>query len=75
MNVQEIVRRWLEQNGLGGLYHPSDDCRCDLADLFAYCVMEPDCRPGYKVACDCDGDCGYHIVPEKPQEATDATTE
>ena len=65
--VKEIVIEYLENNGYDGLY--ADDCGCPIDDLFLY-ECGTDCQPGYKTACDpdtctLDGDCDFHIGPEK----------
>jgi len=72
MNIQEIVKKWLEENGYDGL--GSEDCGCELSDLMP--CDEPhisDCAAGYKVPCpgpeDCpaDGGCPFHISTKKPE--------
>ena len=48
MNVREIIKKHIEDNGYDGVY--TDDCGCKLEDLFPcgcdVCVS--DCKPGYK---------------------------
>ncbi len=49
MDVSDIVKRFLEENGFDGLY--TDECGCfNIDDLFP-CGSEciPDCVPGYKM--------------------------
>ncbi len=47
MDVADIVKRFLEENGFDGLY--TDECGCFKDELFP-CSSEciPDCVPGYK---------------------------
>ena len=42
MDIREIVRLWLEQNGYDGLYWPWLECGCFLDDLMP--CDEPSCR-------------------------------
>lgn len=64
--VQDIVVKYLQENGYDGLVSDGGDCGCKLDDLFP-CVDFPlDCRPGYLVQCDC-GECDWHITTERPQ--------
>ena len=55
MNVADIVKRFLEENGFDGLYSEDEECGCFKADLFP-CSEEcvPDCVPGYLVPCEND---------------------
>lgn len=62
MDIQEIVKKWLIDNGFDGLF--SECCSCDVGDLMA-CGQPQNCQPGYKVPCDC-GDHRFHIQKEKP---------
>ncbi len=52
MDVADIVKRFLDENGFDGLY--TDECGCFKDDLFpcgSKCI--PDCLPGYKIPGDC----------------------
>jgi len=67
--VAEIVADWLNAHEYDGLYCPDcpGGCFCDMAELgLISCDDERsyNCRPGYKVPCDC-GEHAFHIVPEK----------
>jgi len=75
MNVKEIVKAYLEDNGFEGL--AGIDCGCELSDLMPCCIESIDhCEPGYKVPCkdaeECpaDGDCDWHITTTKPISQT-----
>lgn len=66
MNVKEIVRKYLEDNGFSGLYNSDDfDCCCGIDDLMDCDEPRPDCHPGYRQKCDCGGGHEYHIGPDK----------
>jgi|Deesub1362A_J573_1020465.scaffolds.fasta_scaffold00385_51 hypothetical protein len=56
MTVREIVSAWLKENGYDGLYSPTAGCACLIADLMPCGNPGPDCRPGYRIARDCDPD-------------------
>lgn len=70
MTVSDIIKNYLKENGYDGLCNPGD-CACLISDLVP-CDNDPSiCEPGYKSEChggeDCplDGDCGFHISPNK----------
>jgi hypothetical protein len=45
MNVNQIVKKYLTENGYGGLF--TEDCGCRKSDLFP-CEFDPGkCVPGY----------------------------
>jgi len=46
MTVKEIVKKWLKDNGYGGLYAPGT-CACELDDLMPCVDCCMDCKPGY----------------------------
>ena len=65
MNVTEIVRTYLIENGFDGLYDPnsSEGCGCKIDDLFPCGELYEKCVPGHLVKCDdgkldCIGDNG-----------------
>ncbi len=72
MNVKEIVKKFLEDNGFDGLWSNDNECGCEISDLMP-CgqVEENDCSPGVKIVFEdgmCDGDCRgekghWHIAP------------
>ena len=69
MNLGDITKKWLQENGFEGL--TGDDCGCEIGDLMPCDAPNINCEPGYKVPCpgpeDCpaDGDCPWHISPKK----------
>lgn len=67
--VRDIVKKYLEDNGFGGLQDYAE-CACDLDDLMPhiFCDHNPvGCTPGYKSPCDC-GEHDYHIGSKEGQE-------
>ena len=63
----DIIREHLESQGFDGLYNDYD-CYCGcLIDELAPCgFIEDDCKPGYRVECDC-GDHDFHIQSGKEE--------
>ena len=68
MDVREIVRRYLKNNGFDGVYNVDNECCCST-EHFPTCGNDTsDCVPGYRMPCStdyCDGLCAYHIGPTK----------
>ena len=56
MNIQDIVKKYLEENGYDGLYDPDNPCGCSKDDLFpcAYGNFPYKCKPGYRYKLDED---------------------
>lgn len=67
MEVIDIVKDYLEQNGYDGLFNSDNECACEVDDLAPCGEMSDYCRAGFKQACNC-GDHDWHIGYE--QEAT-----
>ena len=72
MDVKQIVKQWLEQNGYDGLYAPGC-CACLVTDFMPCGDACQDCEPGYKAPCDgepnfCYGECGFHVTKDKPED-------
>ena len=72
--IGDIIREYLKTNGFDGLVSYDFECGCEIFgcgceidDLFA-CESEgiSECEPGYKIPCDCGGDCGWHIGTKSP---------
>lgn len=64
MIIQEIVKKWLIDNGYDGLYSEGC-CGCDISTLMD-CGEPNNCEAGYKVPC--PPNCGehkFHIAKEK----------
>ena len=66
MDVGDIIKKYLEENGFDGLYSPAGDCACENSDLFPCCESPTNCKPGHKLPCDpatcnLDGKCDWHI--------------
>jgi len=47
MNVEKIIREWLQTHGYDGLMKP-DECSCIIGDLCCCCETPLDCEPAYK---------------------------
>ena len=60
--LNEIVRKYLQENGFDGLYR--EECGCENEDLFP-CVGKYDCKPGFKIPCECGEGHTWDIVPDK----------
>lgn len=73
MNITDIVKKYLTDNGYDGLFNGSAECACKCDDIGpCYDGMISDCEAGYEVSCsgeDCefhlDGE-HWHIVRDKP---------
>jgi len=73
MNVEEIVKKYLKENGYDGLWNENGECSCELDDLFPCNGFYGHCQPGYKVlGCllECGQGCKFHIMAEKPAQGT-----
>lgn len=68
MNIREIVKKYLEENGYDGL--GGDMCSCEKDDLMPCDNPQPTCFAGYFTLCpggdECsaDGNCKFHISKE-----------
>jgi hypothetical protein len=63
MNVKEIVKKYLDDNGFDGLYN--EDCGCLKDDLAPCGEILYDCEAGYKQNLK-DPDFDFFIGPNKP---------
>ena len=65
--VQKIIRDYLVQNKFDGLISKGCD-GCDIGSLMPCLVADLlDCEPAYKIACDCDEKCDWHMSPTRPR--------
>ena len=72
-NLKTLVADWLVSHGYDGLFNCDDaKCACRLSDLMPCDEPGSDCAPGYWAPCPgptedgfCEGDCRFHIVPER----------
>lgn len=56
MNLQEIIKKYLEDNGFDGLC--GDECGCSIDELFVCESPDMDvCQPGYKINCPGEDKC------------------
>lgn len=72
MTVKQILQKGLKDLGYDGLC--CDECCCEISDLMPCCEnISMDCEAGYYIPCpgpelcSADGDCEWHISPEKPK--------
>ena len=72
MDVREIVKIWLKNNGYDGLFDEFE-CACEISDLMPCDEPHPDCKPGYKVICP-EGHEFDFIITEDPNN-TDCDSE
>ena len=66
MNVLEIIKEYLVQNGYDGLYNTAGECACLIEDLAPCSESCSDCEPGYKGPCLCGGDHDFDLTPNRP---------
>ena len=67
--VENIVRRYIEANGLDGLYNEEAECGCALDDLAPCSFIGSDCLAGVKVdGCTCGEGCDFHTVAAEEVE-------
>ncbi len=67
MNIQEIVSKYLTDNGYDGLYENDYECSCEKDELFPCDSPMPNCSAGYKGPCDCEEEHEFHIGAKKPE--------
>jgi len=68
MEIKDIVKDWLEENGYSGLFHDSGECACTTDDLMPCDCPCHECEAGYvvTVAGD-DGEESFRVQKTKPQ--------
>ena len=67
MQVIDIVKKYLNENGFDGLFNEDNECACKADDLAPCGEMSDACEAGKLAACNC-GDHDWHIervVPNK----------
>ena len=66
MKIKKILKKYLDDNKLDGLFHSETECACCRDDLIPCGEYFGDCEAGLKINCDCrDADHGWHIVSVK----------
>jgi len=73
--VDEMVGDYLDAQEFDGLYNEDGECGCLAGELSPGSCMQADCRAGYMGPCDpencvADGNCDFHVGPEKAQQKT-----
>lgn len=51
MNIEDIVKEYLKNNGFDGLADADNGCACSLNDLFPCGESCLECEPAYNVIC------------------------
>lgn len=77
MDLREIVAEGLKAKGFDGLYDSDAECGCLIENLMSCDEPNVHCEAGYKRPCDgkgenCDGDCDFHIGPDKAEHIPEA---
>jgi len=68
MELIDIVKDWLEDNGFNGLFHDSGECACKIDDLMPCGGPCLECEAGYVVsATDDEGEEGFRVSRNKPE--------
>lgn len=71
MDVLDIVKDYLKNNKLDGLYSDGGECACELSDLQPCGENFSDCSPGIKKTWDelteeqqsmCESGCDFYII-------------
>jgi len=68
MDVKEIIKKYLKENGFDGLI--CSDCRCDVDNLVECCcdlIDIMDCKPAFRVISECN-DCDHAEFCENYKE-------
>ncbi len=68
--IREMVEHRLRADGFDGLWQCGGECACELGDLFPCGEPNSNCNAGYRgpctgMGCAADGDCDFHIGPNK----------
>ena len=72
MEIRDIVKDWLEENGYTGLFHDSGECACKIDDLMPCDGPCLECEAGYVVsATDDEGEPGFRVSRTKPEQITE----
>lgn len=64
--VQEIVEKFLRENGFDGLFCEDLDCACNLEDLITCQDDCHECEAGYNVPCEDTSEYNFCIGRKKP---------
>ena len=75
MDVKEIVKKYLKDNGYDGLVRLDVECGCKLDDLMPCNGPEVDCEPGYLQSCPEGSAFDFIIGLEKKQNISNPIIE
>ena len=74
ISVQQIMEKYLKDNGFDGLFNEDGECACSLGDELIPCgELCVECQAGYKVPCSKSDECenydphDWHMVEKKPE--------
>jgi len=71
MDIDDIIEKYLIDNGFDGLCQVDCECACLLDDLFPCGDIYFSCRPGFKIdGCTCGEGCDFHVSPYCPECGT-----
>lgn len=65
MELFDITKKWLEENGYDGLSLLEEDCGCALEDFMPCCEPSPRCEAGYCREAPEGSSVDYFIYPGK----------
>mgnify|MGYP001441099936 CR=1 FL=1 len=68
--VEEIIRKYLEENKFDGLFNHDGGCACSLAELFICDFVGTKCTPGYFQPLEPGSEHDYFIGPNKHEKET-----
>ena len=65
MNIKEIIKVWLQENGYDGLVDQDGECGCEIADLMPCDEPSPYCMAGHKKEVDPATGYDFRIIAGK----------
>lgn len=65
LNVVDIVKKYLIDNGYDGLWNPEYECGCELNELMPCDINMTECGPGYLHKADPMTGYDFMIGPDK----------
>lgn len=71
MELFDILRNWLEENGYDGLCLPDEECGCSLENFMPCGEPSPRCEAGHCVKAPEGSGVDYFIYPGKKEEEND----
>lgn len=65
MDLHEIVKEWLVENGYDGLCHSDSECGCSVDDFMPCSEPNQFCEAGHQEKAPEGSECDFWIVPGK----------